>query len=61
MDDIKIVYVEAALMPNGEVIHLGKTLGYVSKRQAEMVESGACKLTRGSEPVVALGKDNNPA
>lgn len=26
--DIVIVYVEAILMPNGEVIHAGKTLGF---------------------------------
>lgn len=59
--EMTVVYVEALLMPNGEVIHFGKTLGFVSKRQAEMVESGACKLTKGSEPVIALGKANNPA
>ena len=59
--DIKIVYVEAVLMPNNEVLHMGKSLGYVSDRQHELVESGACKLTRGKEPVVNLGKSANPA
>lgn len=58
---ITVVYVECVLMPNKEVIHFGKSLGFVSDRQAEMVESGACKLTKGSEPVIALGVKNNPA
>lgn len=51
---MKVVYVEAMLMDNGEVISYGTPLGYVSKRQKEMAESGACKLTRGNEPVIAL-------
>jgi hypothetical protein len=56
-----VVYIEAVLMDNGELLHFGKSLGYVSKRQHEMVDSGACKLTRGKEPVVAIGKNVNPA
>lgn len=54
MDGIKVVYLEAVLMPNGELIHFGKSLGFVSERQEELVESGACKMTRGSEPVVSI-------
>lgn len=61
MEDIKIVYIEAALMPNGEVLSWGKSLGHVSNRQMELVKSGACKMTRGSEPIIALGKNNKPA
>lgn len=57
----KIVYVECALMPNNELIHFGKTLGFVSDRQAEMVKKGASKLTKGSEPIVAIGVKSNPA
>lgn len=61
MDDIKVVYVEAILMQNGEVLHLGKTLGYVSERQAKLVESGACKITKGGEPIINIGKNANAA
>lgn len=52
--DIKIVYVEAALMPNNELIHFGKSLGYISSEQRKLVDSGANKLTRGKEDVVAI-------
>jgi len=55
---MKIVYLEAVLMDNGELIHFGKSLGYVGKRQLELLESDATKLTKGGEPVVAAGKDN---
>lgn len=51
------VLVEAALMANGELLHYGKTLGYINDRQLEMIESGATKLTRGNEVVVALGEN----
>lgn len=54
---MKVVYLEAVLMPNGEVIHYGKSLGFVSERQKELVESGACKLTKGKEPVVSVSKE----
>ena len=52
--DIKIVYIEAALMPNNELIHFGKSLGFISNEQRELVDSGANKLTRGKESVVAI-------
>lgn len=52
--DIKIVYVEAALMPNNELIHMGQTLGYINEKQRKLVDSGANKLTRGNEVVVAI-------
>ena len=61
MDDIKVVYLEAVLMENGELIHFGKSLGFVSDRQKELVESGACKLTKGSEPVVAIKSQREAA
>lgn len=51
---MKVVYIEAVLMDNKELIHFGKSLGFVSARQVELVESGACKLTKGKEPVVAI-------
>lgn len=54
MEYPKIVYIEAILMANGELIHYGKSLGYISDKQIEIIESGAEKLTRGSESVVAL-------
>lgn len=56
MDGIKVVYVEAVLMPNGEVIHFGKTLGFANKRQIDLVEKGATKITKGGEAVIALGE-----
>lgn len=52
--DIKIVYIEAALMPNNELIHFGKSLGYINEKQRKLVDSGANKLTRGKEVVVAI-------
>lgn len=61
MDQPKIVLLEACLMPNGEVIHYGKSLGWVGKRQLELIESGAHKIARGGEPIVAVktgGKEN---
>ena len=61
MEDIKVVYIEAVLMPNGEVIHFGKSLGFLSDRQIKLVSSGAGKMTKGGEMIVALGKNNNPA
>ena len=58
MENPIIVYLEACLMPNGEVIHFGKSLGFISDKQKELVESGATKLTRGKEIVIAVGKKN---
>ena len=50
-----IVYLEVALMENGECLHYGQSLGCVNEQQRKLVESGATKLTRGSVPMVALG------
>ena len=55
MEYPKIVLIEGALMANGEVIHFGKSLGFINKKQKDLVESGANKIARGNEPVVALG------
>lgn len=52
--DIKIVYVEAVLMPNNELIHMGQTIGYINEKQRELIDSGANKSTRGNEVVVAI-------
>lgn len=52
--NIKIVYIEAALMPNNELIHFGKSIGYINEKQRELIDSGANKLTRGREAVVAI-------
>ena len=54
MPEIKIVYLEAALLPNGELLHFGQSLGYVDKQQLKLVENGAAKLTRGQEMIVAI-------
>lgn len=51
-----VVYVEAVAMANGEIIHYGKTIGFMNERQVSMLEAGATKLTKGSEPVVAVGE-----
>jgi len=55
----QIVYIEGVLMANGEFLHYGKSLGFVNERQQDLVESGATKLTKGNEIVVAL--NNNVA
>lgn len=51
----KIVMVEAVLMENGEVIHFGKTLGFINEGQRKIVESEATKLAKNGQMVVALG------
>lgn len=52
---MELVYIEALLMDNDELIHNGKTLGFISKKQRKLVDSkGACKLTKGKEPIVAI-------
>lgn len=51
----KAVMLEAALMANGEVLHYGTSLGYINKRQRELIEAGANKLSRGNEDVIAIG------
>jgi hypothetical protein len=50
-----VVSLEAVLMANGEVLHYGKSLGFVSEKEMDLVESGATKLARGGEIMVALG------
>jgi hypothetical protein len=50
----KIVYLEGVLMENNEIIHFGKSLGFINKRQLEMLENGSNKITKGKEPVVAV-------
>lgn len=52
-----VVYIEAVLMDNGEVIHYGKSLGFINKRQQELVDAEATKLTKGNEIVIALGEE----
>ena len=52
-----IVLVEACAMPNGELLHFGKSLGFMNKRQMELLECGAEKTARGKEPIVAVGKN----
>ena len=52
-----VVYVEGALMEEGEVLHYGKRIGRINDKQRELIEAGATKLTRGNEIVVALGKN----
>lgn len=56
MDYPKVVLLEAVAMANGEIIHFGKSLGFMNKRQVELLESGAHKIARGDEPVVAVGE-----
>jgi hypothetical protein len=59
MEYPKIVYVEAVLMENGELIHYGQSLGFINARQKKLVESdGAAKLAKGGETIVAIGKNN---
>jgi len=50
-----VVHVEGVLMANGEFIHYGKSLGWINEKQRDLVESGASKLARGNEIVIALG------
>lgn len=49
--------IEGVLMENGEFIHYGKSMGYANQRQIELVESGATKIARGNEVIIALGED----
>jgi len=60
MENIKVVHIEAVLMNNGEVIHFGKSLGFVSFDQMDLVKKGATKLSRGGEIVVALKDLQDP-
>ncbi len=51
---MEIVYIEAVLMDNGELIHFGKTLGFITDKQRGLLDARATKMTKGSEPVVAI-------
>ena len=51
---MEIVYIEAVLMENNELIHFGKSLGFITNEQRSRVDARATKLTRGKEIVVAL-------
>lgn len=55
MEYPQIVYIEAALMENGELMHFGKSLGFICKKQKKLVEAEATRLTRGGEVVVVIG------
>lgn len=59
---MEIVYIEAVLMPNDEIIHMGKSLGFISQRQRELADSkGAGKLSKAGMLVVEIkrkGEDN---
>jgi len=48
------VYVEAILMPNREVIHYGRTLGFVSEREHELAELDACEFSKEPTPVIRM-------
>lgn len=51
----KIVLVEAVVMANGEVIHYGHTLGFINDIQRNRLESGATKIAKGGEDIIAVG------
>lgn len=49
-----VVHLEAVLMVNMEIIHYGKSLGFINKRQLSLVEGEATKLSKGNEIIVAV-------
>lgn len=52
---MKTVYIEAILMDNNELVHMGQSLGIVSKRQRELVDShGAGKLSKSDITIVEI-------
>lgn len=57
---MEVVYIEAVLMDNKELLHYGKSLGYVTEYQASLVEEGACKITKGGEAIVAIKCEGAP-
>jgi hypothetical protein len=57
---MKVVYIEALLMDDGELIHFGKTLGRIGQRQRQLVESGATKLTKGGKDIVRIRTADEP-
>jgi len=50
----EIVYIEAVVMENGEVIHHGRSLGFICDKQMDLIKSYATKLTKGNKVVIAL-------
>ena len=50
-----VVLIEGVIMANGELIHYGRSLGFVNEKQLELLETGANKTARGHEPIIALG------
>jgi len=50
----KCIYIEAVVMENGEVLHYGKSLGFICDKQMELIKAGATKIVRGNEIVIAL-------
>lgn len=55
-----MVYVEAVVMPNDEVISFGKSLGFISKAQRDLIESGAYKQAKNGDIVIALRSKEDP-
>jgi hypothetical protein len=51
---MEVILIEAVLLPNDEVIHFGKTLGFINKKQRDLVKSKATKIARGGEMIIAL-------
>ncbi len=51
---MEVVYIEAVLMDNDELIHFGKSLGFINKKQRDLIKKGANKITKGKEVVVAI-------
>lgn len=56
MENIILVLVEAILMPNGEVLSKGRSLGFIGKRQTSLMEGKAYKIAKGGEPIIHLSK-----
>lgn len=49
-------------MDNNELIHFGKSLGFITDRQRDLLEAHATKTTRGNEVVVCIkGSDRDVA
>ena len=55
----KVVQLEAVLMEDGEVIHYGKSLGFICKRQRELIEAGANKISRPNVDMIAISHGGN--
>ncbi len=57
---MEVVYIEAVLMDNGELLHYGRSLGFIGKRQQELVDNQATKITKGKEKIVAIKSSDEP-